>query len=292
MGNKQSFDLQQFSTAHSAPPMTGTPQKKRVVFISVMGLHQSWKDCPISLLQSCILILPIKRKWISQKRKSSDHDFSVLRDEDFLKLLRWKNEQQLLFCMEDEVDPKHPAIAAFDDECGFDSNVAPFWKLLSFELAKLTDPTTGLKYSPLKLDERWWKHQCEQKNTELDLSQIISELYFLNMRFSTISEILTKSNASLEVLKKYGTSATAKASCSYSSLLGSQLQLIGNDDEYKSDNDGVCAPDAAQTVWWVSEEYESDFLNDDSNDGNGQHCGKTESCVVKNVPSLQNHPTM
>eukprot|EP01084_Bolivina_argentea_P135283 238418_1 len=38
--------------------------KRRVVFVSLIGLFQTWKNCPSNILFSSIIMLPIKKKWI------------------------------------------------------------------------------------------------------------------------------------------------------------------------------------------------------------------------------------
>eukprot|EP01083_Nonionella_stella_P312179 1115726_1 len=37
---------------------------KRVIFISLIGLYQSYKKCPAHILYSSLLIMPLKKEWI------------------------------------------------------------------------------------------------------------------------------------------------------------------------------------------------------------------------------------
>ena len=43
--------------------------QRRTVFISLIGLYQTWKQCPSSILYSSIFILPLKSKWIYNPTK-------------------------------------------------------------------------------------------------------------------------------------------------------------------------------------------------------------------------------
>ncbi len=52
-----------------------TFDERRKVFISLLGLIQSWQNCPSNVLYSAILILPLKLKWIY----SSDKHLTELR---------------------------------------------------------------------------------------------------------------------------------------------------------------------------------------------------------------------
>eukprot|EP01083_Nonionella_stella_P129206 391927_1 len=41
----------------------------RVVFISLIGLYQTWTKCPSAVLFSSIFMLPLKKKWIYSATK-------------------------------------------------------------------------------------------------------------------------------------------------------------------------------------------------------------------------------
>ena len=42
---------------------------RRVVFVSLNGLFNSWRNCPIHVLYTSILLLPIKKDWIYNPSK-------------------------------------------------------------------------------------------------------------------------------------------------------------------------------------------------------------------------------
>eukprot|EP01084_Bolivina_argentea_P006941 13109_1 len=117
----------------------------RVVFISLIGLYESWRDCPMDILNRSIFILPLKKEWIWNQPQSRlwdhHHDFQrFFQDHDFIKLLRWKDENKLLFWMEDNY-----FIPGNDDH-----NISPFWIFLSHRLQRL-------HYNPLILDTECWR---------------------------------------------------------------------------------------------------------------------------------------
>eukprot|EP01083_Nonionella_stella_P191791 709607_1 len=90
--------------------------QRRLVFVSLLGLYQSWKRVPTVLLYSSIFMLPLKKKWILQYSKNKNELETklinlVLPDLDtpnshengemnqFISLLKWKNSQGLIFWM-------------------------------------------------------------------------------------------------------------------------------------------------------------------------------------------------
>ena len=42
---------------------------RRMVFVSLIGLHRTYRKCPIHILFSAIFILPMQRKWIHHPYK-------------------------------------------------------------------------------------------------------------------------------------------------------------------------------------------------------------------------------
>eukprot|EP01083_Nonionella_stella_P213399 769747_1 len=42
---------------------------RRVVFVSLIGLYNTWNKCPPVLLHSALCVLPLKRNWIYQPSK-------------------------------------------------------------------------------------------------------------------------------------------------------------------------------------------------------------------------------
>ena len=79
--------------------------------------------------------------------------------------------------------------------------VAPFWQHLSLKLSELKDPLSASNYNAIPFDAKWWQTnyngQCKQ-------ASILSELYFVQMKFKTITEILNATNGtSLNVVTHY-----------------------------------------------------------------------------------------
>ena len=50
--------------------------EKRLVFVSLIGLFQTWNKCPSFLLYSALFILPLKKQWIYNPNKHRDEIMS------------------------------------------------------------------------------------------------------------------------------------------------------------------------------------------------------------------------
>ncbi len=46
--------------------------RKRVIFISLIGAVQSWRKCPSFVLYSAIFLIPFKTKWIIKPEKYAE----------------------------------------------------------------------------------------------------------------------------------------------------------------------------------------------------------------------------
>lgn len=105
------------------------------------------------------------------------------------------------------ITPTTPDFIEDDQEMGFENElcVAPFWNYLSYKLTKLYDPVTGNNYKPLLLNDEFWKTQYQLQQSYFDTTpvQVRKELYFLTMKFKTISEILYQSNQTLRIVTIY-----------------------------------------------------------------------------------------
>ena len=112
-----------------------------------------------------------------------------------MKLLKWKDSQNLVFWMLDDYD-------CSDDDNGRNlyEFIAPFWHKLSSKLTNLYDPVTRKKYLPLKLTKKFWKEIYNQN--EINSSKfgsktedIINEIALLiTMQYKSIQEIIYQSN--------------------------------------------------------------------------------------------------
>eukprot|EP01084_Bolivina_argentea_P007151 13459_1 len=133
--------------------------ERRVVFVSLHGFFKTWMKCPSDVLHSAVVIVPLKRKWIYHRKLYSmqiqSNIVTVLSGYDndeidaFIKLLKWKDSQHLVFW----------AMDSYDDEYKQDNDnesVSGFWFHFSSKIRKLNDPITGNKYSAINTDELWW----------------------------------------------------------------------------------------------------------------------------------------
>ena len=59
--------------------------KKRVIFISLMGLYHSWRDCPSTVLLSSIFILPLRKQSIYQTNKKINNNDV---EDEFIKMIQ------------------------------------------------------------------------------------------------------------------------------------------------------------------------------------------------------------
>ena len=177
---------------------------RRVVFVSLIGIYKTWRNCPSHILYSSIFIVPLKRSWIYKKslkslkllmmkyfQPSMINPQKKAEFKEFIELLRWKDEQRLIFWMLDKNKKEQ------DNNNGTHRHVfiSPFWRNLSMKLTTLYDPVHKSKYKPLIFEENWWRNPKQfkpkfQENVEL----ILSELYFVEMKYKSICEILYQSN--------------------------------------------------------------------------------------------------
>eukprot|EP01084_Bolivina_argentea_P002029 3742_1 len=87
--------------------------QRRIVFVSLLGLFQSWKQCPCYQLYTSLIIIPLKRAWVYRPSKYikeiKSHVISHVsafsdpsETKQFIELLRWKDSQGLVFWMLDD----------------------------------------------------------------------------------------------------------------------------------------------------------------------------------------------
>eukprot|EP01084_Bolivina_argentea_P088994 160669_1 len=214
--------------------------QRRVVFVSLLGIYQSWQRVPSIVLYSSILLMPLKRKWIynpsKHKQELQSHFISkfnayydVTARNELIELLKWKDNQNLVVWMLDDYSN--------NNNNGKDSLIDPFWCYLSNFVANLYDPISGTKYNKLNLNEEWWqneKHFVSKYNTTA--ANIMSELYFLSMKYNTIQEILYQSNANLHPIKTYNNIAN-RISATVSIPETGMEYIISPDDMYIDDEE-------------------------------------------------------
>eukprot|EP01084_Bolivina_argentea_P122480 217030_1 len=207
---------------------------RRVVFISLLGLYQSWRSCPTHTLYSAIFMLPLKRnaiyyseKYLQERQTSLLSELSMFHSDVealrlFIELIKWKDSQQLVFWMLDDYEPTKNK----------DPLIGPFWYCFNQKITNLYDPITRKNYKSLNLNCEYWR----KDNNKL------SELYFKTMKFKTMKEILYKSNPSLHVIKAYGECEPVQFTCM------SSLLLDDNDKQSNSENES--------NDWWISDLYD------------------------------------
>eukprot|EP01083_Nonionella_stella_P312622 1118863_1 len=138
---------------------------KRVVFISMVGLFQTYKKCPPHVLYASLLILPIKKEWIyaddptqfaAQLQSVSS---GLIRDDvnskEFIELIKWKESQGLVLYAKDECKSSgDDSVVGMDEEL-----IHPFWRYVSAKLRLLHDPITSQRYKPLPFESSYWTNQ-------------------------------------------------------------------------------------------------------------------------------------
>lgn len=73
---------------------TALNDKRRIVFISLIGLFKSYKQCPTHILYTSLLLLPLKRKWIynpNRYQKELQLQFNGMADDIFNKSMSMFN---------------------------------------------------------------------------------------------------------------------------------------------------------------------------------------------------------
>eukprot|EP01083_Nonionella_stella_P081602 224862_1 len=170
---------------------------RRVVFVSLHGLHRTWKECPSVILYSAIFILPLKIRWIYNHSKYSKKIcapseltlFLNLSDfDDFIELLRWKDGQGLLFSALDDYETTH-------DIDTHDTLIHPFWSHVSDRLCNLYDSASHKQYAPLKLCCEDWNDGIWNSKYDVSPSDMICELFFKTLNFKRMQELLYQSNS-------------------------------------------------------------------------------------------------
>eukprot|EP01084_Bolivina_argentea_P241586 405523_1 len=249
--------------------------QKRVIFVSLMGLYQSWKSCPSTILYSSIFLLPLQKQWIYQKKHCYQHDFGfVLQDNDFIKLLKWKDAQGLVFWAKDKIPitefQKTMELSVANTAQNISPLVVPFWRYLSVKLSQIYDPIMGKNFAPLILNNTWWNNTYSGDISYLDIKK---ELCFLTMKFKTISEILQQSNPSLNIVTVYHDTNDGSFSIPLDQNIPNIINENDNEEDENDSNEFVVdanitpAPedenDSMDNVWWVSTEYD-----DNDNDQN------------------------
>jgi len=216
---------------------------RRVVFVSLNGLYNSWKKCPIHVLYTSILLLPLKKDWIYNPSKyKTQLTPKVAESKPFMELLRWKDSQNLIFYMLDEHGPK---VETEDDVF-----ISPFWLKLSTHLETLYDNIHQIKYKKLIFDNKYWENRKKtQYKFNTNYESIIAELYFVTMKFDTMREIIFAANPSLNPVAYYGQESNTFKKISESKLL--RDDIFNEEGDQQTDSE-----DNANDEWHISPDYD------------------------------------
>jgi len=187
--------------------------ERRIVFVSLVGLHKTWKETPIHVLYSCLILLPIGREWLPTSPKTTlfkknnkppakpdGKHAEIANDEEFVTFLQFKNEQGFIFWAREDADADSQD--SFSDDAS-DAFIAPFWKHVSQRLSKLYDPVSRQTYAPLKCDDFFKDRDQFEPQFEKNRAAILAELYFAQMKFKAVQEILYQSNPTLNPIVSF-----------------------------------------------------------------------------------------
>eukprot|EP01083_Nonionella_stella_P011802 33484_1 len=241
--SNESFIIRHKNNENSNIIDANSLEQRRVVFISLIGLYETYKLCPAIILYSSLFVVSMNREWIyhplKYRRELQSHPIShylqsdKLKRNEFMELLKWKDKQGLVLWMLSD----YP----YPSNCK-DKLIQPFWYHLSERLRTLHDPVTNSMYQPLHLEEQWWVKNCESVTKyNATTTELLSELYLLSMKYRTMQEIIYQSNPnSLLPITRYGQNNDV-----------SRYRLCHMDDDEKDD---------PKRSWWISLDYEPNML--------------------------------
>eukprot|EP01084_Bolivina_argentea_P164109 285353_1 len=240
--------------------------EKRVVFISLIGLYRSWKfkNIPPLTMNDCLLLVPMKQIWIYQPSKYENElrtsfmsQITMFSDtaetEEFFEMIKWKDQQGLVCWIKDYfTSDEFPMYSSKKDCYPNHSDINPlissFWYFLSTKLTTLHDPCTGNKYKPLILDSKWYKNKYRfQSKYDVKSPAILTELYFLTMKYKTTQEIIYQSNPNLNPVISYGNNTKN---------IMKQTTNIGIVDLFEDNQIDIVNGNNQNDIWFISEDYD------------------------------------
>ena len=108
----------------------------------------------------------------------------------FIRFLRWKDSQRLLFCsLDHEYLTKTKSVANDDDNTYTKMN--RFWSYFSEQISTLYDPITKRNYEPISMDPQQWQNSMKYGAKSQD---IFMELYFSLGQYKAMQEIIYQCN--------------------------------------------------------------------------------------------------
>jgi len=212
---------------------------RRLVFVSLVGLYRTYRQCPMLLLYPALFILPIKCEDIKPGAKLKSTIFaecSIFADKqrlrEFLQLLRWKQSQGLLFCLLSEYHEESAAPQA---------PIAPFFLHCSRRFKELS--LNGLECT-------FSKPPHFQSKYGVEYSEVLKELCVLTMRFATLQEIVFQSNPN-----------TLNPITAYTPTCGT-CTIANRADADNSNVFVACVIDRQPGVWWIANDYDDLPMNE------------------------------
>ena len=176
---------------------------KRTVFLDLFEFYKCWRLISSDVLFDAIIIVPnCYIQWILNPHKFI-HEIptkmeNILFDDVFNKLLQWKYQQNLLFCMLNNDNNNN-------NNNNNNNDIAPFWYELNDILSELDDPLTykTSNYSSIIFDDKYYISNKYKSKYNIKPVDIISELQSMDKHqknINVICEILYQSNPSLNVI--------------------------------------------------------------------------------------------
>eukprot|EP00484_Ammonia_sp_Unknown_P023903 CAMPEP_0197038084 /NCGR_PEP_ID=MMETSP1384-20130603/15113_1 /TAXON_ID=29189 /ORGANISM="Ammonia sp." /LENGTH=419 /DNA_ID=CAMNT_0042468477 /DNA_START=26 /DNA_END=1285 /DNA_ORIENTATION=- len=179
---------------------------KRSVFLNIQSFHDSWRLLSSDILCDSLLILPhFHSQWIIHGASQCDdipaNVKKMLTDPVFSKLLQWKYEQGLVFCMLNSAQ----TVSSWNlppNKTG-SGCITSFWHHLNDKLCELADPSTfkTSTHNALIFDFTYYTSPQFRSKYNVKASDIVYELCTQQeQRDNVIREILYQSNPSLNLL--------------------------------------------------------------------------------------------
>eukprot|EP01083_Nonionella_stella_P174810 607020_1 len=226
-------------TANSDCPNIESYDTRRIVFVSALGLYQTWKQCSSSELYTAFLVMPLKKIWIDKPSRHRQHisfltdDIRSAETKQFLNMLKWKCSQGLVCWLLDEYPSKYD----LDD-------VDPIWYHLNEILQGLYDPVTSQNYDPISLDDVYWESSDYVSKYNVRSRDVLNEMRLPSMRYDVLSEMLYQSNPQslLPII----------------SMKHEKMTTINLCDHRETNSKDLVVNECDGSGWWISDAYECD----------------------------------
>mmetsp|Transcript_81736 Transcript_81736/g.100243 ORF Transcript_81736/g.100243 Transcript_81736/m.100243 type:complete len:210 (-) Transcript_81736:234-863(-) len=156
----------------------------RILFVSLLGFSNCWKDLTNIQLQYCVLMISIKKEWLFKKIKCDDnilYTYNMYSNKDLMMILKYKYSQGLIIFMSDN-NNQVPSTPVFI--------VNKSWENISNKIESLYDIKTNKKYNSLALSQNDWFN---------DIS-VLNELKHANGNYKCIKKIISKTNPSFHII--------------------------------------------------------------------------------------------